>query len=102
MAVVRLGLLCLILAGMTLIQPTAADTAEAPAVAAATPYFAAGIGKEEEQAVVAEAPEIRRLGRHHFHTSMAGGGVLIGGLATAVFAVVFCYIRVTRKPNAVN
>lgn len=29
--------------------------------------------------------------------SVAGGGVIIGGLVTAIFATVFCYIRVTRK-----
>ncbi|KAK6918930.1 hypothetical protein RJ641_017352 [Dillenia turbinata] len=47
---------------------------------------------------VAEAPEveIRRLAKHHSDKSVAGGGVIIGGLATAIFAAVFCYIRVTR------
>ncbi|KAG8642353.1 hypothetical protein MANES_12G077701v8 [Manihot esculenta] len=46
----------------------------------------------------AEAPEIRRMGKHHSSDkSVAGGGVIIGGLVTAIFAAVFCYIRVTRK-----
>nr|KYP50322.1 hypothetical protein KK1_027897 [Cajanus cajan] len=46
----------------------------------------------------AEAPQIRRLGKHHStDKSVAGGGVIIGGLVTAIFAAVFCYIRVTRK-----
>ncbi|KAF8043094.1 hypothetical protein BT93_A1441 [Corymbia citriodora subsp. variegata] len=31
--------------------------------------------------------------------SVAGGGVIIGGLVTAIFAAVFCYIRVTRKKD---
>ncbi|XP_055801902.1 uncharacterized protein LOC129871063 [Solanum dulcamara] len=49
----------------------------------------------------AEAPEsnnILKL-RHHHSTdkSVAGGGVIIGGLVTAIFAAVYCYIRVTRK-----
>lgn len=44
----------------------------------------------------AEAPDIRRMGKHH-SSDMAGGGVIIGGLVTATFAVVFCYLRVTRK-----
>lgn len=51
----------------------------------------------------AEAPGIRRLGKHHQHhsdKSVAGGGVIIGGLVTAIFAAVFCYIRVTRKRSA--
>ncbi|XP_048127417.1 uncharacterized protein LOC125312653 [Rhodamnia argentea] len=33
--------------------------------------------------------------------SVAGGGVIIGGLVTAIFAAVFCYIRVTRKRDGV-
>uniref|UniRef100_A0A5B7BMT5 Transmembrane protein n=1 Tax=Davidia involucrata TaxID=16924 RepID=A0A5B7BMT5_DAVIN len=46
----------------------------------------------------AEPPEIRRLGKHHSSDkSVAGGGVIIGGLVTAVFASVYCYIRVTRR-----
>ncbi|XP_023532519.1 uncharacterized protein LOC111794654 [Cucurbita pepo subsp. pepo] len=105
MAVVRHGLLCLVLVGMWLSQLTAASTAEAPTVATAMPFFGAEIGMEmemENQQGVAAGPEIRRLGKHHLHTSMAGGGVLLGGLATAVFAVVFCYIRVTRKPDPVK
>lgn len=49
----------------------------------------------------AESPEIRRLGKHHSSDkSVAGGGVIIGGLVTAIFAAVFCYIRVTRKRDA--
>lgn len=103
MAGVRLSL---VLVGMLLlIQSTAANPAEAPTVATPTAFFGAKMGKEEEHQqaqAVAEAPEIRRLGKHHFHSSMAGGGVLIGGLATTIFAVIFCYIRVTRKPNDVN
>ncbi|OVA11634.1 hypothetical protein BVC80_8997g5 [Macleaya cordata] len=59
--------------------------------------------KTEDQDEVAEAPEIRRMGKHHHHSStdesIAGGGVIIGGLATAIFAAVFCYIRVTRRRN---
>ncbi|KAE8670108.1 hypothetical protein F3Y22_tig00112206pilonHSYRG00268 [Hibiscus syriacus] len=51
----------------------------------------------------AEAPEIRRLGKHHASgISVAGGGVIIGGLVTAVFLAVFAYIRVTRKNDGVQ
>ncbi|KAK6919449.1 hypothetical protein RJ641_015353 [Dillenia turbinata] len=52
----------------------------------------------EDESAVAEAPkvEIRRLEKHRSDKSVAGGGVIIGGLATAILAAVFCYIRVTR------
>ncbi|KAF1859241.1 hypothetical protein Lal_00009825 [Lupinus albus] len=57
--------------------------------------------KEEshkEKVASAEGPNIRRFGKHHStDKSVAGGGVIIGGLVTATFATVFCYIRVTRK-----
>lgn len=59
--------------------------------------------KEEGESKVedAEAPIIRRLGKHHStDKSVAGGGVILGGLVTATFAAVFCYIRVTRKRNS--
>lgn len=53
-----------------------------------------GDSKAEE----AEAPDIRRLAKHHStDNSVAGGGVILGGLVTLTFAAVFCYIRVTRK-----
>ncbi|CAI8616060.1 unnamed protein product [Vicia faba] len=52
----------------------------------------------ESYSKVAEAPNIRRMGKHHStDKSVAGGGVIIGGLVTAIFAAVFSYIRVTRK-----
>lgn len=61
----------------------------------------------EEDSKVAEAPVIRRLGKQKKHHSdhkseVAGGGVIIGGLVTAIFAVVFCYIRVTRRKDDVH
>ncbi|KAI3745061.1 hypothetical protein L1987_58162 [Smallanthus sonchifolius] len=34
---------------------------------------------------------------HHHDKSVAGGGVIIGGLVTVVFATLYCYIKVTRK-----
>lgn len=53
------------------------------------------------KAEAAESPNIRRLGKHHStNKSVAGGGVIIGGLVTATFAVVYCYIRVTRKKDS--
>ncbi|TKY48790.1 hypothetical protein E2542_SST26212 [Spatholobus suberectus] len=55
----------------------------------------------ESKAEAAEAPDIRRLGKHHStDKSVAGGGVILGGLVTVTFAAVFCYIRVTRKRDS--
>ncbi|KAF7825612.1 hypothetical protein G2W53_016776 [Senna tora] len=41
-------------------------------------------------------------GHHHhsFDRSMAAGGVIVGGLATAFMVAVFCYIRATRRFKA--
>ncbi|CAI9261332.1 unnamed protein product [Lactuca saligna] len=39
---------------------------------------------------------------HHHHSSdksVAGGDVIIGGLVTAVFGTLYCYIRVTRRKD---
>ncbi|XVF66934.1 hypothetical protein PTKIN_Ptkin10aG0080000 [Pterospermum kingtungense] len=64
---------------------------------------AAGPAEPTSETREAEAPEIRRLGKHHLSDkSMAGGGVIIGGLVTAIFAAVFAYIRVTRKRDGVK
>ncbi|WJX43824.1 hypothetical protein P8452_30876 [Trifolium repens] len=54
--------------------------------------------ERESKEAEAPTPNIRKLGKHHSaDKSVAGGGVIIGGLVTAIFAAVFCYIRVTRK-----
>lgn len=55
---------------------------------------------ELHMTTVAGAPEIGPP--HHrqhraFDKSFAGGEVILGGLATAILAAVFCYIRVTRE-----
>ncbi|KAI4334059.1 hypothetical protein L6164_018796 [Bauhinia variegata] len=71
---------------------TAAETHENRARIADQPVSSSA------ESETAEAPEIRRLGKHHSaDKSVAGGGVIIGGLVTAICAAVFCYIRVTRK-----
>ncbi|KAL5976120.1 hypothetical protein ACLOJK_020450 [Asimina triloba] len=67
------------------------------------------LGRKDEEKTErepAESPEYERLEnggpRHHGQDgSIACGGAIVGGLATAAFAVVFCYIRVTRRRNAV-
>lgn len=62
---------------------------ESPAVSAAAAEAPAGV---EAAAAAAAATKHRSTDK-----SVAGGGVIIGGLVTAFFAAVFCYIRVTRK-----
>ncbi|KAL8474406.1 hypothetical protein ACS0TY_031034 [Phlomoides rotata] len=65
-------------------------------------------GKEDDhkREVAAEAPtewESRKIGKHRSSDkSMAAGGVILGGLLTATFAAVYCYIRVTRKRHTQN
>ncbi|KAG2712296.1 hypothetical protein I3843_04G110100 [Carya illinoinensis] len=74
-----------------------------PRVADQPASSAAESSEGEEDSKVAEAPSpARRLGKHHSDKSVAGGGVIIGGLVTVIFAAVFCYIRVTRRRNDVH
>ncbi|KAL4303202.1 hypothetical protein GQ457_10G018540 [Hibiscus cannabinus] len=51
----------------------------------------------ETPSPAAEAPEMRRLGKHHHHHHTSDG-VIVGGIFfSAIFASVFAYIRVTRE-----
>ncbi|KAL6287440.1 hypothetical protein ACE6H2_011830 [Prunus campanulata] len=117
----RLGLICLALAGFMVIQATIADKSQDLEL---NPFgevkFQDGVFVREaehsvsvaaepssesmQEAQEAEAPTSRRLGPGKHHSSdksVAGGGVIIGGLVTTIFAAVFCYIRVTRRRGGV-
>ncbi|KAG2717131.1 hypothetical protein I3760_03G158900 [Carya illinoinensis] len=122
----RLGLVCLILAQILVVRAMAEESEGSELkpfqnkvrklgvvvrVAAQPVSSSAKSSEGEEDSKVAEAPVIRRLGKQHesekkHHHSdrsdMAGGGVIIGGLFTAIFAAVFCYIRVTRRRDDVH
>lgn len=53
---------------------------------------------EPEAVVLLNETHLRRP--HHGSSvdkSVAGGGVILGGLATTFFVAVFCYIRATRR-----
>ncbi|CAN1124022.1 hypothetical protein LINPERPRIM_LOCUS3537 [Linum perenne] len=60
-------------------------------------------GERRAETAAAEAPEAAEVAaekeqrKKHIDKSVAGGGVILGGLITAVCMAVFCYIRVTRR-----
>lgn len=81
----KIYLICLILVEMLVIEAMGGDDSE-----------------RSEVELAPSPSEIRRLGKHHADKSVAGGGVIIGGLVTAIFAAVFCYIRVTRKRDGID
>ncbi|KAB5512883.1 hypothetical protein DKX38_029911 [Salix brachista] len=101
----RFGFFFLIFVGILVLQAMADDKSEAQN--GVKPKGGGGGGRPalsplqaEKESGEAEAPGIRKLGKHHSSDkSVAGGGVILGGLVTAIFAAVFCYIRVTRKRN---
>ncbi|PKH56465.1 hypothetical protein CRG98_050305 [Punica granatum] len=106
---ITFAVFCCVLA-QVLIQQTAANdpvssaagpSVEASAVTEQPVSSHAESSSEGAEGSVAEAPGIRRMGKHRSDKSVAGGGVIIGGLVTAIFAAVFCYIRVTRKRGGV-
>ncbi|KAL1560755.1 hypothetical protein AAHA92_10930 [Salvia divinorum] len=94
---------------------TAADGSPAIASADLSPSFRsrALLQKLEPDTTAADPPsteaeapaewESGKIGKHHSSDkSVAGGGVIIGGLVTAIFAAVYCYIRVTRRKQTDN
>ncbi|KAK6774257.1 hypothetical protein RDI58_029496 [Solanum bulbocastanum] len=55
-------------------------------------------GPSGAEALAPEDTNILKIRHHHSaDKSVAGGEVIIGGLVTAIFAAVYCYIRITRK-----
>ena len=93
----RLILVCLLLAEILVVQALAGGSGVDPLGSVVRVADQPSPGGGAESLEVAEAPANRRLGKHHVDRSIAGGGVIIGGLATAIFAAVFCYIRITRR-----
>ncbi|KAL4382930.1 hypothetical protein GQ457_15G002700 [Hibiscus cannabinus] len=64
---------------------------------------AGGPAGSSRETTEAEPPEMRRFGKHHLSDkSVAAGGVIVGGLVTAIFVAVFAYIRVTRRRDGVK
>ncbi|XAR68891.1 hypothetical protein NMG60_11000295 [Bertholletia excelsa] len=89
-------------------------TAEAPAIRklgeyhchhAVKPILAPSLSPSEAPQVsgldqVAENLQTNTLHHHSLDKSVAGGGVILGGLATTFLVAVFCYIRATGRKNA--
>ncbi|PPE00325.1 hypothetical protein GOBAR_DD02636 [Gossypium barbadense] len=53
--------------------------------------------KEENVSVEGEAIHLQNHHHHSMDKSVAGGGVILGGLATTFLVAVFCYIRATGR-----
>ncbi|XP_038982183.1 uncharacterized protein LOC120110672 [Phoenix dactylifera] len=75
-----------------------ADAVELIGSSAAKPP-SSSLSPNDSEVVLAGAPENlqNRKCRSAFDKSIAGGEIILAGLATAIFAAVFCYIRVTRQ-----
>ncbi|KAL1193856.1 hypothetical protein V5N11_031982 [Cardamine amara subsp. amara] len=94
--VAKLIVLCCLLM-YALAMAAASSEAESPA--------GRKLGGHDWPIAEAEAPEVSHLEetieRDHHHStverSVAGGGVILGGLATTFLVAVFCYIRATGK-----
>ncbi|XP_058751774.1 uncharacterized protein LOC131624871 [Vicia villosa] len=60
--------------------------------------FEGSILSHEKTSVLDLKSHFHLVKHHHsFDRSMAGGGVILGGLATTFLVVVYCYIRATSK-----
>ncbi|EYU26618.1 hypothetical protein MIMGU_mgv1a022771mg, partial [Erythranthe guttata] len=76
------------------------STAEAPQA-----VQNADVSGEENgpSAAAAQEEQMLKINHHNHHgvdKSIAGGGVILGGLATTFLVTVFCYIRATGRKNA--
>uniref|UniRef100_A0A1D1XKG0 Transforming growth factor beta receptor type 3 n=1 Tax=Anthurium amnicola TaxID=1678845 RepID=A0A1D1XKG0_9ARAE len=67
------------------------------AMARPLPGAPATIESRGLHAPVAAPPAVFGHIRRHRDRSVAGADVILGGLATALLATIFCYIRVTRR-----
>ncbi|CAH9116479.1 unnamed protein product [Cuscuta europaea] len=99
----RISFVCLAILGMLVMEAMAAGSTDSETyprrlLLRGTIAVPPVPGSEErrDSGEEAEAPE-SLTAHHHYSKSVAGGEVIIGGLVTALFAAVYCYIRVTRR-----
>ncbi|CAI9780111.1 unnamed protein product [Fraxinus pennsylvanica] len=63
--------------------------------------FSREVSSSGQENGTSQVEEIKISHHHHHHhsidKSVAGGGVILGGLATAFLVAVFCYIRATGR-----
>lgn len=78
--------LVLVCASARMIMARPLGIADPPSV-----HVGVGLALASEPSVQPEAGKIRP------DRSIAGADIILGGFATAILAVIFCYIRVTRR-----
>jgi hypothetical protein len=62
--------------------------------------FEGNILSHKKNSILDSQGHIHLMKQHHHHPfdkSMAGGGVILGGLATTFSVAIYCYIRATSK-----
>ncbi|KAH7866428.1 hypothetical protein Vadar_020245 [Vaccinium darrowii] len=67
------------------------------------PQRAKELSGSNQQREVGQGQQVHIMKKQRHHSidkSVAGGGVILGGLATTFLVVVFRYIRATRRKNA--
>ncbi|MQL97713.1 hypothetical protein Taro_030421 [Colocasia esculenta] len=77
--------------------PATAELIHLEGVAAPLSYVGVSLHGGALKIAAGPAAVLRHPQHKSFDKSIAGAEVILGGLATAVIAAVFCYIRVTRR-----
>ncbi|KAL3536449.1 hypothetical protein ACH5RR_004910 [Cinchona calisaya] len=82
------------------IGPSAAPGFSPSGAPAQTPNME-NINSLGQESTTTQVQDIYIAKQHHhsFDKSVAGGGVILGGLGTTFLVAVVCYIRVTRRKN---
>lgn len=77
-----------------------------PIITAPSPSPLEGsILSHQKTSILDSQGHIHLVNHHHHHPfdkSMAGGGVILGGLATTFLVAVYCYIKATSKHNKLD
>ena len=76
-------------------------------VVAEAPYSAPAVALHahsllEESRFAGSPLSSHHAGHRPFDWTLAGGKIIVAGLAAAIVVAIFCYIRITRKKNVVE